>query len=172
LPTPPSRIASVQFTRIGALSAVNQMSRYWRHPAHGHRLRVENGADPALHRRAHDHLKRVSRLWVRTLLHRSHRVAACSSRPTPSLRCEIDTPLGDCCGMSTACRSPVAAQCPTVPNPVREIRLFRPVVYRSTITRALCARQLALRTTPWPLRTILAIDRFSISRVPTTTASS
>ena len=26
--------------------------------------------------------------------------------------------------------------------------------------------------TAWPLRTILAIDRFSISRVPTTTASS
>ena len=45
-------------------------------------------------------------------------------------------------------------------------------VYRSTIARALCARQLALRTTAWPLRTILAMDRFSISRVPTTTASS
>ncbi len=45
-------------------------------------------------------------------------------------------------------------------------------VYRSTIARALCARQLALRTTAWPLRTILAMERFSISRVPTTTASS
>ena len=45
-------------------------------------------------------------------------------------------------------------------------------VYRSTIARALCAGQLALRTTAWPLRTILAMDRFSISRVPTTTASS
>ena len=45
-------------------------------------------------------------------------------------------------------------------------------VYRPTITRALCARQLALRTTAWPLRTILAIERFSINRVPTTTASS
>ena len=45
-------------------------------------------------------------------------------------------------------------------------------VYRPTIARALCARQLALRTTAWPRRTILAMDRFSISRVPTTTASS
>ena len=38
-----------------------------------------------------------------------------------------------------------------------------PFVNRSTITHALCARQLALRTTAWPLRIILAVNRFSVS---------
>jgi len=82
-----------------------------------------------------------------------------------------DPHLGNVMGAVRTVR-PVPCSTPQSAKPSVQSVCSVQFVYRYTITRALCAGQLALRTTAWPLRTILAMDRFSISRVPTTTASS